>query len=166
MLGSESPRPRTVPFVSKATGLPLAKIAARRMAGTQPEDQGVTGEVVPPYHSVKEAVFPSSSSPGRRYHPRARMKSTGEVMGSAHLRRSLVKSRSWRRRAANCRLRQGFLSVKHGDKAKAAGGGRQPARGWFHRSVATRHRPCHRGGRAAGAAEGQQGDRRPPASST
>jgi carbamoyl-phosphate synthase large subunit len=49
---------RTVPFVSKATGLPLAKIAARCMAGRSLAEQGVAGEVVPPYYSVKEAVFP------------------------------------------------------------------------------------------------------------
>ncbi|PIV91881.1 MAG: carbamoyl-phosphate synthase large subunit, partial [Gallionellales bacterium CG17_big_fil_post_rev_8_21_14_2_50_54_146] len=49
---------RTVPFVSKATGVPLAKVAARCMAGQSLADQGVTGEVVLPYFSVKEAVFP------------------------------------------------------------------------------------------------------------
>ena len=50
---------RTVPFVSKATGVPLAKVAARAMLGKSLDDQGVTTEVVPPYFSVKEAVFPS-----------------------------------------------------------------------------------------------------------
>jgi carbamoyl-phosphate synthase large subunit len=49
---------RTVPFVSKATSLPLAKIAARCMAGRSLLDQGVTREIIPPYFSVKEAVFP------------------------------------------------------------------------------------------------------------
>ena len=49
---------RTVPFVSKATGRPLAKIAARVMAGISLKEQGVAGEVIPAYYSVKEAVFP------------------------------------------------------------------------------------------------------------
>ena len=55
---------RTVPFVSKATGVPLAKIAARCMAGKTLAAQGVHGEVVPPYYSVKEAVFPFIKFPG------------------------------------------------------------------------------------------------------
>jgi hypothetical protein len=55
---------RTVPFVSKATSLPLAKIAARCMAGRSLADQGVTREIIPPYFSVKEAVFPFIKFPG------------------------------------------------------------------------------------------------------
>src|SRR5204863_5631800 len=56
---------RTVPFVSKATGQPLAKIAARCMVGRKLKEQrGVRGEVVPPYYSVKEAVFPFNKFPG------------------------------------------------------------------------------------------------------
>ncbi|HEX4895517.1 MAG TPA: carbamoyl-phosphate synthase large subunit, partial [Solimonas sp.] len=55
---------RTVPFVSKATGLQLAKIAARCMAGQSLASQGVTKEVIPPYYSVKEAVFPFNKFPG------------------------------------------------------------------------------------------------------
>ena len=56
---------RTVPFVSKATSLPLAKIAARCMAGGAAlTTRGVVGEVVPPYYSVKEAVFPFVKFPG------------------------------------------------------------------------------------------------------
>src|SRR3569833_961261 len=55
---------RTVPFVSKATGLPLAKIAARCMVGITLAQQGATREIVPPYFSVKEAVFPFSKFPG------------------------------------------------------------------------------------------------------
>jgi len=72
---------RTVPFVSKATGVQLAKIAARCMAGTSLADQGVTGEVVPPYYSVKEAVFPFIKFPGADTILGPEMKSTGEVMG-------------------------------------------------------------------------------------
>ncbi|MGH8864235.1 MAG: carbamoyl-phosphate synthase large subunit, partial [Burkholderiales bacterium] len=55
---------RTVPFVSKATGLALAKIAARCMVGQTLESQGIRGEVVPPYYAVKEAVFPFIKFPG------------------------------------------------------------------------------------------------------
>jgi carbamoyl-phosphate synthase large subunit len=72
---------RTVPFVSKATGVPLAKIAARCMAGKSLADQGVTGEIVPPYYSVKEAVFPFIKFPGADTILGPEMKSTGEVMG-------------------------------------------------------------------------------------
>jgi carbamoyl-phosphate synthase large subunit len=72
---------RTVPFVSKATGLPLAKIAARCMAGMSLRQQGVSGEVVPPYYSVKEAVFPFIKFPGADTILGPEMKSTGEVMG-------------------------------------------------------------------------------------
>jgi len=72
---------RTVPFVSKATGVPLAKIAARCMAGKSLADQGVAGEVVPPYYSVKEAVFPFIKFPGADTILGPEMKSTGEVMG-------------------------------------------------------------------------------------
>jgi carbamoyl-phosphate synthase large subunit len=72
---------RTVPFVSKATGVPLAKIAARCMAGKSLADQGVVGEIVPPYYSVKEAVFPFIKFPGADTILGPEMKSTGEVMG-------------------------------------------------------------------------------------
>jgi carbamoyl-phosphate synthase large subunit len=72
---------RTVPFVSKATGVPLAKIAARCMAGKTLAEQGVTREVVPPYYSVKEAVFPFIKFPGADTILGPEMKSTGEVMG-------------------------------------------------------------------------------------
>ncbi len=72
---------RTVPFVSKATGMPLAKIAARCMAGKRLEELGVTGEIVPPYYSVKEAVFPFIKFPGADTILGPEMKSTGEVMG-------------------------------------------------------------------------------------
>ena len=72
---------RTVPFVSKATGVPLAKIAARCMVGKSLADQGVAGEIVPPYYSVKEAVFPFIKFPGADTILGPEMKSTGEVMG-------------------------------------------------------------------------------------
>jgi carbamoyl-phosphate synthase large subunit len=72
---------RTVPFVSKACGLQLAKIAARCMTGVKLRDQGVTKEIVPPYYSVKEAVFPFIKFPGVDTILGPEMKSTGEVMG-------------------------------------------------------------------------------------
>jgi carbamoyl-phosphate synthase large subunit len=72
---------RTVPFVSKATGVQLAKIAARCMAGRSLADQGVVREIVPPYYSVKEAVFPFIKFPGADTILGPEMKSTGEVMG-------------------------------------------------------------------------------------
>ena len=72
---------RTVPFVSKATGLPLAKIAARCMAGITLAEQGVAGEVVPHYYSVKEAIFPFAKFQGVDPILGPEMRSTGEVMG-------------------------------------------------------------------------------------
>jgi carbamoyl-phosphate synthase large subunit len=72
---------RTVPFVSKATGLPLAKIAARCMAGKTLAEQGVTEEVIPKDFFVKEAVFPFVKFPGVDTLLSPEMKSTGEVMG-------------------------------------------------------------------------------------
>ncbi len=76
---------RTVPYVSKATGQPLAKIAARCMAGMTLKDQktrhGVKGEVIPPYFSIKEAVFPFNKFPGVDPILGPEMRSTGEVMG-------------------------------------------------------------------------------------
>ena len=72
---------RTVPFVSKATTRPLAKIAARVMAGQSLATQGVNGEVIPGYYSVKEAVFPFIKFPGVDPILGPEMKSTGEVMG-------------------------------------------------------------------------------------
>jgi carbamoyl-phosphate synthase large subunit len=72
---------RTVPFVSKATSVPLAKVAARCMAGKTLAEQGVVKEIVPDYFSVKEAVFPFVKFPGIDPILGPEMKSTGEVMG-------------------------------------------------------------------------------------
>ncbi|MBL8482825.1 MAG: carbamoyl-phosphate synthase large subunit [Rhodocyclaceae bacterium] len=109
---------RTVPFVSKACGLPLAKIAARCMAGRTLAAQGVKGEVVPPYYSVKEAVFPFVKFPGVDSILGPEMKSTGEVMGVGRsFAEAFVKSQI----AAGVKLpRSGraFISVKPGDKGK------------------------------------------------
>ena len=110
---------RTVPFVSKATGLPLAKIAARCMAGRTLADQGVAGEVIPPYYSVKEAVFPFNKFPGVDTILGPEMKSTGEVMGVGRsFGEAFVKSQL----ASGTRLPKAgkvFISVKPTDKTKA-----------------------------------------------
>ncbi|MBN8478813.1 MAG: carbamoyl-phosphate synthase large subunit [Burkholderiales bacterium] len=110
---------RTVPYVSKATGRPLAKIAARCMAGRSLASQGVDGEIVPPYYSVKEAVFPFIKFPGVDTILGPEMKSTGEVMGVGDtFGDAFVKSQL----AAGVRLPTGgrvFVSLKNSDKARA-----------------------------------------------
>ncbi|MGZ8358527.1 MAG: carbamoyl-phosphate synthase large subunit, partial [Telluria sp.] len=110
---------RTVPFVSKATGLQLAKIAARCMVGQTLEQQGVTKEVVPPYFSVKEAVFPFVKFPGVDTILGPEMKSTGEVMGvGMTFGEAFVKSQM----GAGVKLPESgkvFLSVKSSDKPRA-----------------------------------------------
>jgi carbamoyl-phosphate synthase large subunit len=109
---------RTVPFVSKAAGLQLAKIAARCMAGRTLKEQGVTREVVPPYYSVKEAVFPFIKFPGVDTILGPEMKSTGEVMGvGATFAEAFVKSQL----ATGVKLPssgRAFISVRGSDKDK------------------------------------------------
>ena len=106
---------RTVPFVSKACGLQLAKIAARCMAGQTLKFQGVTAEVIPPYYSVKEAVFPFIKFPGVDTILGPEMKSTGEVMGvGSTFAEAFVKSQL----GASVKLPQGgkaFISVRNED---------------------------------------------------
>ncbi len=75
---------RTVPFVSKAIGVSLAKLAARVMAGRRLDDLGLTGEIVPPHVSVKESVLPFNKFAGVDTLLGPEMKSTGEVMGIDH----------------------------------------------------------------------------------
>ena len=72
---------RTVPFVSKAIGVPLAKLASRIMAGEKLKDLGFTKEISPPYWAVKESVFPFNRFPGAPIMLSPEMRSTGEVMG-------------------------------------------------------------------------------------
>ncbi|MDE0635476.1 MAG: carbamoyl-phosphate synthase large subunit [Candidatus Poribacteria bacterium] len=72
---------RTIPFVSKAIGVPLAKLAARVMAGKPLHELGFTSEIEPPYFSVKAPVFPFNRFPGANSRLGPEMKSTGEVMG-------------------------------------------------------------------------------------
>jgi carbamoyl-phosphate synthase large subunit len=114
---------RTVPYVSKATGLPLAMIAARCMAGRTLKEQAVE-EVTPPYFSVKEAVFPFAKFPGVDTILGPEMKSTGEVMGVGEtFGEAFVKSQI----AAGVKLPQGgraFISVRDGDKLAAVAIGR------------------------------------------
>jgi carbamoyl-phosphate synthase large subunit len=110
---------RTVPFVSKATGIQLAKVAARCMAGQTLAQQGLHKEVVPPYFSVKEAVFPFVKFPGVDSILGPEMKSTGEVMGVGKtFGEAFVKSQL----GAGTKLPQSgtvFVSVKQGDKPRA-----------------------------------------------
>ncbi|WP_454721727.1 MULTISPECIES: carbamoyl-phosphate synthase large subunit [Cupriavidus] len=110
---------RTVPYVSKATGLSLAKIAARCMAGQSLDSQGVRDEVVPPYFSVKEAVFPFNKFPGVDPVLGPEMRSTGEVMGVGKtFGEALFKSQL----AAGSRLPEKgtvLLTVKDSDKPHA-----------------------------------------------
>ena len=115
---------RTVPFVSKATGQPLAKIAARCMVGQKlSEQRGKDGkaprEVVPPYFSVKEAVFPFNKFPGVDPILGPEMRSTGEVMGAGRtFGEAMLKSQL----GAGSRLpTKGTvcITVKNNDKARA-----------------------------------------------
>jgi len=109
---------RTVPYVSKATGRPLAKIAALCMVGRSLADQGVSGEIIPAYYSVKEAVFPFVKFPGVDPLLGPEMKSTGEVMG---IGRSFGEAFAKAQLGAGDQLPRGgraFISVRDADKAK------------------------------------------------
>jgi len=111
---------RTVPFVSKATGEPLAKIAARCMVGQKLTDQKrVKGEVIPPYFSVKEAVFPFNKFPGVDPILGPEMRSTGEVMGAGRtFGEAMLKSQL----GAGSRLPSKgtvCITVKNSDKVRA-----------------------------------------------
>ncbi|MGY8794772.1 MAG: carbamoyl-phosphate synthase large subunit [Woeseiales bacterium] len=110
---------RTVPFVSKATGLPLAKIAAKVMVGESLAEQGFVNQCKPPYYSVKEAVFPFIKFPGSDPILGPEMKSTGEVMG---IGRTFGEAYAKAQLASGVVLpRQGaaFLSVRESDKPGA-----------------------------------------------
>ncbi len=107
---------RTVPYVSKATGRPLAMIAARCMIGRRLADQGVFAEIVPSYFSVKEAVFPFIKFPGVDTVLGPEMKSTGEVMG---IGRSFGEAFSKSQFAAGAGIPKGgrmFISVRDADQ--------------------------------------------------
>ena len=109
---------RTVPFVSKAIGRPLAKIAARCMAGRTLAEQGATEEIVPAYYSVKEAVFPFAKFQGVDPILGPEMRSTGEVMGVG---RSFGAAFARAEEAANIRAPmpgKAFVSVRDPDKQR------------------------------------------------
>ncbi|QEM68329.1 carbamoyl-phosphate synthase large subunit [Geobacter sp. FeAm09] len=107
---------RTAPFVSKATGRPLAKIAARIMAGKSLKELGVHGDIVPKHISVKEAVFPFVKFPGVDTILGPEMKSTGEVMGiGGTFAKAFAKSQL----GANVKMPlagNAFISVRDADK--------------------------------------------------
>ncbi len=110
---------RTAPFVSKATGYPLAKIAARVMVGQTLAQQGVTEERIPGYYSVKEAVFPFVKFPGVDPLLGPEMKSTGEVMGVG---KTFGEAFAKSQRAAGVNLNdcgKVLISIRDADKAKA-----------------------------------------------
>ncbi|RJQ47677.1 MAG: carbamoyl-phosphate synthase large subunit [Gammaproteobacteria bacterium] len=110
---------RTVPFVSKAIGRPLAKIAALCMAGKTLAAQGVSREIIPRYYSVKEAVFPFIKFPGVDTLLGPEMKSTGEVMGVDY---SFGAAFAKAQLAAGVNLPRGgcaFISVRDQDKPEA-----------------------------------------------
>ena len=107
---------RTVPFVSKATGVPIARIGARCMAGTSLDAQGIDAVAVPDFFSVKESVFPFGKFPGVDPTLGPEMKSTGEVMGTAATFGEAFHKASL---AASVELPSGgcaFLSVRDQDK--------------------------------------------------
>jgi carbamoyl-phosphate synthase large subunit len=108
---------RTVPFVSKAIGVPLAKMAAKIMVGRKLKDLGLTREIVPTHISVKEAVFPFNKFPGVDTLLGPEMKSTGEVMGiDSCFGIAFAKAQL----ASGVRLPKGgkvFISVRNEDKA-------------------------------------------------
>ena len=114
---------RTVPFVSKSTGIQLAKVAARCMVGKSLASQGIVKEIIPPYFSVKEAVFPFVKFPGVDTILGPEMKSTGEVMGvGKSFGEAFVKSQL----GAGTKIprptdpvRKVFLTVKNSDKERA-----------------------------------------------
>ena len=118
---------RTVPFVSKATGQPLAKIGARCMVGRSLRDQGITGEIVPRHYYVKEAVFPFVKFPGVDSLLGPEMKSTGEVMGVG---RTFGEAYAKSMEGGSVRLPRGgraLLSVREADRQRAVAVARQLA---------------------------------------
>ena len=109
---------RTVPFVSKAIGVPLAKIAARCMVGRSLASQGATREIVPAYYSVKEAVFPFAKFQNVDPILGPEMRSTGEVMG---IGRTFADAFGRAEEAAGIKappVGKAFVSVRDGDKPR------------------------------------------------
>ena len=114
---------RTVPFVSKATGIQLAKVAARCMVGQTLASQGLAQEINPPFYSVKEAVFPFVKFPGVDTILGPEMKSTGEVMGvGMTFGEAFVKSQlgaGTKLPRPGDEIKKVFLTVKNADKPRA-----------------------------------------------
>ncbi len=133
---------RTVPFVSKATGIPLAKVAARVMAGQTLAQQGVTKEIIPPYYSVKEVVLPFNKFPGVDPLLGPEMRSTGEVMGvgrtfaEAFAKAQLGSSSTMRKSG------RALLSVREGDKERVVDLGRQAAETGLRAGRHSRYGDC------------------------
>ena len=109
---------RTVPFVSKATGVPLAKVAARVMAGQSLKAQGYTNEVIPPYYSVKEVVVPFAKFQGVDPIRGPEMRSTGEVMGVGESFEEAYAKANLGCGQALPRKGKALLSVRPGDKKR------------------------------------------------
>jgi carbamoyl-phosphate synthase large subunit len=109
---------RTVPFVAKAIGVPLAKLATKCMAGRKLKDLGFTQEILPRHFSIKKPVFPFNKFPGADTLLAPEMRSTGEVMGiDANFGRAMAKAQA----GASQKLPLGgkvFISVKNRDKAR------------------------------------------------
>jgi carbamoyl-phosphate synthase large subunit len=112
---------RTVPFVSKATGVPLAKVAARCMVGRSLGEQGVLEERVPKHYFVKEAVFPFIKFPGVDTLLSPEMKSTGEVMGSGRSFGEAYGKAVEGSGTALPRAGKALLSVREADKRRLIG---------------------------------------------
>ncbi len=111
---------RTVPFVSKAIGRPLAKVAARCMAGTSLKDQDMLVELKPTHFSVKESVFPFSKFKGADPILGPEMKSTGEVMGvGTTFAEAYLKAQKGASVHLPVERNSAFISVRDADKASA-----------------------------------------------
>lgn len=111
---------RTVPFVSKATGIPLAMIAARVMAGQSLTSQNFTKEVIPPYFSVKEVVLPFNKFPGVDPMLGPEMRSTGEVMGVGDTFAEAYAKAQLGATAEVPKSGRALISVRNSDKARVA----------------------------------------------
>jgi len=111
---------RTVPFVSKATSVPIAKVGASVMAGKTLKELGLTEEVIPPYYSVKEVVLPFNKFPGSDPILGPEMRSTGEVMGAgATFAEAYAKSELGSTKEV-AQIGRALISVRHSDKKRVA----------------------------------------------
>ncbi len=109
---------RTVPFVSKATGVPLAKVAARVMVGRSLEEQGYVKEIIPPYYSVKEVVIPFAKFQGVDPIRGPEMRSTGEVMGVGESFEEAYAKANLGAGEALAKKGKALISVKDSDKQR------------------------------------------------